>query len=97
MLKKIGRLIFDYGNVKKEERYERGKSLPDVPCDMCMGTGTMETYDPPVMMTSSYDPGAYERLDKDVEEGRIQIVTVPCNTCNGTKILPKYLMPNYWK
>ena len=67
-------------------------------CDMCAGTGRVETLEYPdgsqVYFTTN--AGANEAIERDIRERGTKTVSIPCNTCNGSGILPVYLESAYW-
>ena len=72
-------------------------------CDMCDGTGKMQTYKTAdghqVYGTTAANAAEVEAkyIDNGLKDGSVVLVDVSCNTCKGSGILPVYLEPAYWR
>jgi len=69
------------------------------PCGMCRGTGKVETWEyldgGQVYMTT--DAEANKTIERENKSQGQKIVSINCQTCDGSGITPVYLLPEYWQ
>ena len=72
-------------------------------CDMCDGSGKMQTYktvdNHQIYGTTAAGSAEreYNYIQDGLKDGTVVLVDVPCQTCSGSGILPVYLEPGYWQ
>ena len=68
-------------------------------CGMCQGIGKVETLEyldgGQVYMTT--DAKANETIERENRHRGQKVVSVKCQTCEGSGITPTYLEPAYWQ
>ena len=69
------------------------------PCGMCLGTGKVETWEyldgGQVYMTT--DAKTNETIERENKRRGQKIVSINCQTCDGSGVTPFYLIPEYWQ